>query len=792
MPVEGTSSGAEYRLRLLGSPALASRSGQMSGRATGGRPLALLALLGSGGGRGLTRDKLTGLLWPDQPDATARHSLADTVYHLRKALGERAVRSEGELIRLDPAIVSSDVPDFDDAIARGDPGSAIELYRGPFLDGFHLPGGPHEFETWVDRERARLGLEYEKALESVAESAESNADLVRAVVAWRRLIRHDPANSRVALRLMTALAQAGDAANAIQFAGEHERYLRRELDLDLPDAVRELVEQLRNESAAGTSNSGAAVTPGSGGVSPDAPGGPESEPAGSGRSVTSEPATDAHRARVIGWRVVIPVALLLLFTLGYAGLGRRDAGRDSGGEVPEIRSLAVLPINDLSEDGKREYLADGLTVLLIGELGRLSALRVISQTTAMQYRGVDRPLPEIARELDVDAILEGSWLSSADDVRITLQLVHGPTDRVLWSETYEGRWADVIPLQTRVSRDVAEGIYLTLSPAEQKRLVKAAYVPDPHAYEAYLEGKYHAYRWGFKDARTLIGHHERAISIDPTYAAPHAALAEICVLLIPLNVESWWTADDCEAMAQRAIALEPDLPEAHAALALAHNVRWNWVEAEYEFQRAIELNPSAAMPRIWYALFLSQMMRLDEAVAEGLKAEELDPRNPLAKSITAGALMNHHRYDEGLAKVDEALALDPGDGAAYIYQSAIYNLKGMPEEGLAAARRAGRRVGEEAGQVLALEAWSYALMGDEEQAQAVMARSEELWGVEKTTSGWALVYLALGREEDALDMLEAGYRMRAAWLPNVTSYPHYDALRNHPRFQEIRRKMGLR
>ncbi len=790
MSVEGPFPAAEYRLRLLGSPVLESRSGRVSGRATGGRPLALLALLGSGGGRGLTRDKLIGLLWPDQPDATARHSLADTVYHLRKALGDGAVPSEGELLRLDPAIVSGDVPEFDDAIVREDPSRAIELYRGPFLDGFHLPGGPHEFETWVDSERARLGLEYEKALETVAESSETEGDLVRAVVAWRRLMRHDPANSRIALRLMCALAGAGDAANAIQFAGEHERYLRRELDLDLPDAVRELIEQLRNESAAGASNSGAAVAPGSGGVSPDAPGGPEAGPSGADRLVTSGPAMDASRARAIGLSIAIPVGLLLLL-LVYAGLERRVTERGAA-DMPEIRSLAVLPLQDLSGDGEREYLADGLTVLLIGELGRLSALTVISQTTAMQYRDPDRPLPEIARELDVDALLEGSVLDSGEEMRITLQLVHGPTDRVLWSEAYEGGLTAMIPLQRRVSRDVAEGVQLTLSPAEQERLVKAAYVPDPHAYEAYLQGKYHLYRWGFEDARTLIGHHEQAISIDPAYAAPHAALAEICVLLMPLNVKSWWTADDCEAMAQRAIALEPDLPEAHAALALVHNVRWNWVEAEYEFQRAIELNPSAAMPRIWYALFLSQMMRLDEAVAEGLKAEELDPRNIFAKSITAGALMNDHRYDEGLAKVDEALELDPGDGAAYIYQSAIYNLKGMPEAGLAAARRAGLRVGEEAGQVLALKAWSHALMGEDERALEIMARSEVLWGVERSTSGWALVYLSLGREEDALDMLEAGYRTRAAWLPNVTSYPHYDPLRDQPRFQAIRRGMGLR
>jgi DNA-binding SARP family transcriptional activator/TolB-like protein len=745
----------------------------------------------------MTRDKLTGLLWPDQPDATARHSLADTIYHLRKALGESAVSSEGELLRLEPAIVSTDVPEFDAAITRDDPGSAIELYRGPFLDGFHLPGAPREFETWVDTERVRLGLDYEKALEAVAETAESEGDVVQAVDAWRRLMRHDPANSRVALRLMNALAGAGDVANAIQFAGEHKRYLREELDLEAPEELRELVKCLRREAAAGTSRADTAARLSSGGI---APGGAATVSERSGESKlepvvppeTASQTIDAHRARLFDWRVAIPVVLLVLFAVGYAALGRRDTPPASTDTMPEIRSLAVLPLHDLSGDGEREYFADGMTGLLIGELGRLSALdRVISQTTAMQYRNADRPLPEIARELAVDAILEGSVLSDDEEARITLQLIHGATDRVVWTNDYVGELSDLMPLQKRVSRDVADAIQLTLLPAEEERLVKAAYSPDPQAYEAYLKGRYHFYRWGIRDAQAAIEYYERAIAIDSAYAPAHAALAEICTMLGALNVEYPWTVDDCEAMARRAITLDPELAEAHTALALVRNVRWDWTGAEEEFRQSIELNPNAVAPRLWYTLFLSQMMRLDEAVTQARRAEELDPLNLLVKSVHAGALMNQHRYDECLAKIDEAIQLDPDDGAAYYYQSAIYNLKGMPEEGLEAAHRAGRRAGEEANQVLQLEAWSHALMGDEERALELMARAQELWGERRTAGGWAFIYVALGREEDALDMLEAGYRMRAPWLPNVTSYPHYDALRDHPRFQAIRRGMGL-
>ena len=519
---------------------------------------------------------MIGLLWPDQPDATARHNLADTVYQVRKALGESAVRSEGEQVRLNSQLIAADVPEFDAAIAADDPARAIELYRGPFLDGFHLPGAPVEFETWIDGERARLGFEYEKALEAVAEAAEADGDLVQAVDAWRRLMRHDPANSRVAVRLMQALAGAGDPANAIQFAGEHERYLRKELDLDLSDAVRELVEVLRNESAARTSVGPIASPPSTGGEGPTSARA-ESEPVAESQS--SSPAIDIQRASRLGWRLLLPLALLL--ALAYAGVGVLRNSSWAGGALPEIHSLAVLPLHDLSTNGGEPYLADGLTDALIGELGQLSALdKVIARRTAMQYRDDDRSISEIAAELEVDAIVEGTVFRADDQVRITLHLVHGPADWVLWSRAYDGRQSDLISLQKRVSRDVADGVQLALTPAEQDRLVKAAYAPDPQAYEAYLKGKHHFYRWGDRDAPAAVGHYERAIEIDSSYAPAHAALAEICIMAGPLNLRSAWTVDDCEAMARRAIRLDPELAEGvagHVAAQVSREVMYAWV-----------------------------------------------------------------------------------------------------------------------------------------------------------------------------------------------------------------------
>jgi len=255
-----------YSLRLLGIPGLEGLSGPVPGRTIPGRRLAILALLGAGGTAGLSRDKLIGLLWPDRPGPDARHSLSDVVYRLRRDLGEVVLTSDGEMLRLDRAVVSVDVDEFDVAIARGDFPAATDLYRGPFLDGFHLAGSCREFEGWVDHQRARFGLEYERILESLAERSEADGHDILAIESWRQLSRNDPANSRVVLRLMRALARAGDSANAVQLAREHELYLRAELDLEPPTEVRELADRLRTASGSWSPVAGKEAGPANGPV----------------------------------------------------------------------------------------------------------------------------------------------------------------------------------------------------------------------------------------------------------------------------------------------------------------------------------------------------------------------------------------------------------------------------------------------------------------------------------------------------------------------------------------------
>ena len=474
----------------------------------------------------MTRDKLTGLLWPDQPDATARHSLADTIYHLRKALGESAVSSEGELLRLEPAIVSTDVPEFDAAITRDDPGSAIELYRGPFLDGFHLPGAPREFETWVDTERVRLGLDYEKALEAVAETAESEGDVVQAVDAWRRLMRHDPANSRVALRLMNALAGAGDVANAIQFAGEHKRYLREELDLEAPEELRELVKCLRREAAAGTSRADTAARLSSGGI---APGGAATVSERSGESKlepvvppeTASQTIDAHRARLFDWRVAIPVVLLVLVLVAVAISGTQwFAGRSSSGG-PEIvpQLVAVLPFENRTGEPSLDYLGSVVAERISTRLQQDGAGEVVPPSvvrSSMSGASGADPARSVATETGAGLVLTGFITGTADSIMFSVRFRDPATDRQIGALDVPAATADLPDpaLQVLASR-VSGGLLLAFSGEEAGSAFRE--FPLVEAYRMYREAEDLQLDLKRKEALDL---HFAASRMDPTFSLP--------------------------------------------------------------------------------------------------------------------------------------------------------------------------------------------------------------------------------------------------------------------------------
>lgn len=465
-----------------------------------------------------------------------------------------------------------------------------------------------------------------------------------------------------------------------------------------------------------------------------------------------------------------------------------------GPASPRIDSLAVLPLANLSGDPEQEYFVDGMHDAIIAELARLGALKVISRTSVMRYRNnTTLSMPAIARELGVDALLEGSVLRADGQVRITLQLIEGSSDRHLWTDSYVRDIGNVLALQAEIAGAAAREIALSLSPAARQRLELATAGgpaptpdPDPEAYDAYLRGRYYM---GQAPAQLepAIRFFEQAIAKDPTFAPAHAALAEAY----------WWSGffapefqERAGVTARKAVDLNPTLPEAQVALALVRMNDWDWQGSEAAFERALQLNPNSSVAHQWYAQLLRQTVRLDQAMSEAQRALELDPFSLTVRTMVGWVLYNQHRYDEAVEMWDGVLELEPDFGLAIYNQGLAYWGKGMGEEVIASAQRATAArlpVDEVIGDWLL--AGGYALSGQRDRAKELLGRLKARYGLPPTLI--SLVHLALGADDEALHYLERAFAMRDPWLPNMTSEPLADRLRDHPRFQALRAKMGL-
>jgi len=312
------------------------------------------------------------------------------------------------------------------------------------------------------------------------------------------------------------------------------------------------------------------------------------------------------------------IGAAVLLILNVAGLRDRLLPKPT---PPRIGSIAVLPLANLSHDPEQEHFADGMTEELITTLGQISALRVISRTSVMRYKGTKKPLPEIARELKVDAVIEGTLLPSGGRVRITANLLHAPTDRHLWAETYERDLGDVLMLQRELARTVAKEIRTALSPEEQARLSRSRPL-NPEAHELYLKGQYHYYKWSKKEFEKAVAYFEKAIVVDPNYAQAYLGLAKtygwqwIQGSLPPKEAYPRFSA-----ALKRALEIDDTLPEAHYVLAVsAWYFYWNWAQAEAEFKRALALNPNLEEARFEYGWFLTSMGRSTEGIAEAKRS----------------------------------------------------------------------------------------------------------------------------------------------------------------------------
>lgn len=515
---------------------------------------------------------------------------------------------------------------------------------------------------------------------------------------------------------------------------------------------------------------------------------------GAARSpTTASAATPAralvHRKPLFIWAgaVVLLASLLALVIFLPANWRERIAGRPA---TPRVQSLAVLPLENLSRNPEQDYLADGMTDELITDLGQVGSLKVISRTSALHYKGTNKRVPEIASELNVGGIVQGSVLRSGNRVRITVQLTDAATDQNLWGQSYERDTVDVLTLQDEVARAITAQIQARLTPQEQTRLASSHKV-NPEAYNDYLKGRYLYNQRTEEGYRKASEYFQKAINKDPNYAAAWALWANTAYdsSLSPAENDK----RSHEAL-QKALQLDDSLAEVHTEIAGEKMDDWDWAGAEKEFQHAIELNPNYAEAHHFYSHYLMGQDRVDESLRESQRALESDPVNVAMIFHLAWHYFYAHQYDQAIAQCRRTLDFDPNYQAAHFHLAAAEVQKGQYAEAITEFEKFPAFAGGKEGTLGAWLGRTYALAGNKPEAMKVVDRLLQLRG--KNTSAsyhLAIVYLGLGDKERSLAFLKEGVDKRAVpvFLDPVNKSPVFESLHSDPRFQEVLRRIGL-
>jgi TolB-like protein/DNA-binding winged helix-turn-helix (wHTH) protein len=500
-----------------------------------------------------------------------------------------------------------------------------------------------------------------------------------------------------------------------------------------------------------------------------------------GGPTTLPPQNDKARLGLsLRWRMFGVGIATLVAAVGFVGYRFLRPGHAPS---QRIESLAVLPLVNLSGDPQQEYFADGITEALITNLGKVSSLRVISRTSAMHYKGTKKTLPAIARELGVDAAIEGTVQRSGSKVRITAQLLRARPEGHLWAESYEREARDILALQGEIAQAIVGEIRMNLTSGEQARLISARPV-DPEAYEAYLRGR-HFWALNFGEASKALESFDEATRLDPTFAPSYGGLA-LYWAVAGFSQPPKGVFPRATEAAIKALQLDPELAEAHAALGYTKlNYEWDWTAAERELRRAVELNPSSSDAHWMYAVYLTAMTRFDEAMSEAKRARQSDPFSPMINHSRAWVSMNARRYDDAITQFKGTLDIAPGYRPALAGLAQCYTLKGMYPEAYREFAAAGVQSGDPTlGYLDAVTGKKRAAI----KALEALRRTREREYVDPYVI--AVVYCGLGDKDAAFAFLERAYAERSASMPQVKMEPWFDPLRSDPRFQELLRRMN--
>ena len=490
------------------------------------------------------------------------------------------------------------------------------------------------------------------------------------------------------------------------------------------------------------------------------------------------------------WVLLGAAAVLVLFAVTFV-LSRGGSPKAPG--QTSIKSLAVLPLKNLSGDPSQEYLADGMTEALIGRLAGIRDLRVISRTSVMHFKDTQLAVPEIARTLSVDALVEGSVIREGSRIRVHAQLIRAATDEHFWSETYDRELRDVLSLESDVAQSIARKVEVTVTGKEQERLTAARSV-SPEVYESYLKGRFALNNSNYRRAgiEESIRYFEEAIKKDPGFALAYLGLATAYRQLgaVFVGVPSTETRPKVISAAQKALELDPGLAEAHARLADLYQQTFRWSDAEAEYKRALELKPNDATTHLAFAYWMVAHGRMEEAIAWCRRARELDPLGTTSYGL-GSILFYSRRYDEAVDELRSALAVRPDDGVVLWYLGFALMAKGQPEEAIPVLEKA-VSVSDRSPAVVGTLVRAYAHAGrraDAIRLLAVLKQRRKKGYV--PAPAFVNAYLGLGEYDEAFVWLEEEYKEESNSLQFLKVHPFYDPIRDDPRFKDLLRRVGL-
>jgi DNA-binding SARP family transcriptional activator/TolB-like protein/Tfp pilus assembly protein PilF len=774
-----------FRLRTLGGAALDRDGVTLDTIGARRKTLALLALLAVSRGRGISRERVAAYLWPESDTERARGALKQALHVVRRELGSpEAILGTAEL-RLNPSYIESDVDAFLSALEEDELDHAVDLYGGPFLDGFHIPGSP-EFEQWTSTQRDEFARRYASALERLAAAAEARGDSAAAIEWLRRLQTVDPLSARVTLRLMRALDAVGERIAALRCAQIHEALLEEELGNPPDPEVEALAERLRKESVRPKTFTEAAPLP---------------EPTSS----SSEDVTDFIPAHVEAYDPVLAetgrqairlshmavalvgIAVVLAVALIVAGQ-RGPRGASFG--VTADRSVAVLPFENVSGDSANDHLSDGLTVELTSALSRVEGLRVVPRTATLALKRTGLDLRAIADTLGVASVVEGTVHREGNRLKVTAHLVNAHDRTALWSATFDREMHEFLAVQEEIAREIVGALYPQRTVNADPALVGRR-TDDPEAYDLYLRGRHHWRQRTREALQQTVVFYEQAIERDPTFVVAYAGLADAYV-----NLSNFGYADVREALARaevaadRALALDPELADGHAAKGFVLASKLDFPASEAAFRRAIELNPSHTWAHHYYTLLFLMLGRTDEALEHNRHALAADPLSLPANATRGIILLQRGDYPGADRELQRALTLSPSFQLTQYYLAVLRAAQGRDTDAgrllEGAAPETPDFTGMPGARALVFQRTGRPQAADSLIAQ-VEARARE--GDQRARVNLAFYHAVLGRLDAAFDLFD-----QVQWdvpsLIELRADPLLEPLRSDPRYPALLQKIG--